>query len=706
MKERFEHIDSPFANETIGAQRVEEYGPRMATLLNESPFGQRLGGGYPPDAANLPQDEDEFEGTAIRCCGASADELEEEDFESLLAQQEVWADTAEQIAFRDRVLAAHIARSKAARGAAQQDLSPDEIKTVPGTSVKMLPEAAAAAGRLLAAANADLAKAQQAGDADALRTVGFSATSGYRGSDHQRRLWLQYFGAKDGYYDRTQVARDALPQGPHSEQAVAYMLKPEKRKGAGGFGLGGRIAAPGYSKHQNGIAIDWWQERRKGHGIRNKSDDASRARWRASWFHHWLKDHAASYGFKPIATEEWHWEYRAAAHGVQPVSTGASTLPTAPAQGPARASIADYLGGKLSTFTSTVLPLRVAVFCQKAALLSGDVDALVFAHGLLNGCSRPKRIPEGFITDAPFHLGRIVAASGRPMVLVVPLLDWSKPGGEAAFGAGHERWHALAEPRNLNAVIGEAMGEVARMRSGAPPSLQNLIIAGHSRAYDFLEPLASRRADPQMRQGALASLSQVWALDTTYGGRVESWLDWLNRDKRLQVTLFYRPASPTAAIGDAFYRRRGVRLKVIRANEGHCEVPGKRLSELLKPPAGADRETGYESLSDHEDPAVYEGLEDVEAFVQGEFASLSASDEENAWYPNASGEAENLVPQEALDADLSASRGLAFAAMEADELDESDETSEPSTTFEARGEDFDLEAYSDPGHDAPRVDIA
>jgi hypothetical protein len=204
-----------------------------------------------------------------------------------------------------------------------------------------------------------------------------------------------------------------------------------------------------------------------------------------------------------------------------------------------------------------------------------------------------------------------------------------------------------------------------------------------------------------MQQGALASLSQVWALDTSYGGRVERWVDWLQRDQRLQVTLFYRPASPTAAIGDAFYRRRGERLKVIRVNEGHCEVPGKRLSALLKPPAGADRETAYESLSDYEDedPAAYEGPEEIEAFAQGEFASLTASDDENAWYSNASGEAEDTVPQEALDADLSASRGLALSETEAgelDELDELDAASDPSTTFEA-GRDFDLEAYSDSG---------
>jgi hypothetical protein len=48
------------------------------------------------------------------------------------------------------------------------------------------------------------------------------------------------------------------------------MLQP---RGSGGFGLGGRIAAPGYSNHQNGIAIDLWQERKKGHEVPNDSGD-------------------------------------------------------------------------------------------------------------------------------------------------------------------------------------------------------------------------------------------------------------------------------------------------------------------------------------------------------------------------------------------------------------------------------------------------
>jgi monoamine oxidase len=484
-----------------------------------------------------------------------------------------WQGTAEQEDFRARVLAEHIARSRKARGAPQRDLRKDELSDIPGTCsttdgstacVQTKPGTAEAAGQLLKAANADLGAARQRADADALRTVKLTATSGYRGSDTQQRLWLRYFATK--YYKASYAARAKISDGPHSDAAVDYMLRS---RGEGGFGIPGRIAAPGYSNHQGGIAIDFWQERTKGNGIGNDSDDQSRCRWRQSWFHGWLRTHAAAFGFQPIATEEWHWEHR-------PAATASSDQ-------------ASYRGGKLWTFASAAHPQPVAVFCPKAALGRQDVDVLVFAHGLLGGCPRPKRLPAGFVTDAPFELGRIVDRSGRPVVLVVPLIDWGNPCGEVVFGRDHRRWHPLGEPAVLNAVVSEVLAEVGRVQGASAPSLRELIVAGHSRAYDVLEPLAAHRTDAAIRQGALARLSQVWAFDTTYAGDVPAWTDWLRLNPSLQLHLYYRSAanSPTRTVGERFYAQRGDRLFVTRVDEVHCAVPATRLAELMPAPAAA-----------------------------------------------------------------------------------------------------------------------
>jgi subtilisin family serine protease len=548
-----------------------------------------------------------------------------------------WKGTAEQVDFRARVLAEHIARSRKAKGAPQRDLDEDELGDIPDTCetkgrkttcVRTAKATAEAASRLLAAANADLAAAQKAGDADALRTVKLTAKSGYRGSDYQKQLWLGYFENK--YYNRTRSARAKIAHGPHSAAAVDYMLRS---KDEGGYGLSGRIAAPGFSNHQGGIAVDLWQDRTSGNGIANDSDDPSRCRWRQSWFHGWLRTHAAACGFQPIATEEWHWEYR----------PGVKATP----------DLTDHRGGKLWTFTSRTLPKPVAVFCPKAALGRRDVDVLVFAHGLLGGCTRPKRVPAGFVTDAPFQLGRVVDESGRPVVLVVPLLDWGKPCGQVVFGRGHERWHPLGKPAVLNAVVSEVLAEVGRVQGAAAPSLRELVVAGHSRAYDVLEPLAASRTDAAMRLGALGRLRQVWAFDTTYVGDVQAWTDWLKLNPSLRLHLYYRPdsntgrvgdrpGSKTGKVGDRFYAQRSDRLVVTKVKEGHCAVPATRLAELMPKPAAAAK-SGEEESDEEAYDAELEPFEELEA-LDGS-ADLEGPDAVDA-------------AEAALDPDLSATLGL------------------------------------------------
>jgi subtilisin family serine protease len=260
---------------------------------------------------------------------------------------------------------------------------------------------------------------------------------------------------------------------------------------------------------------------------------------------------------------------------------------TASESGEAAAS--DYLGGKLWTFTAATMPLPVAVFCPRAALSHDQVEILLYAHGLLEPCRhRPEHVPSEFITDPPFSFGHIVHGSGRPIVLVVPLLDWAHPGGERVFGSGREHWHPLAAPRYLNSLIREVLAELGRVQDkGAAPSVRNLIIAGHSRAYDFLEPLVHHRSDQAMQEGALASLSQVWAFDTSYVGQVDDWIRWLAVSPHLQVHLFYLPCSRTAAVGREFYRQQGPRLTVTRVCEKHCYIPATRLPALLNPHAEA-----------------------------------------------------------------------------------------------------------------------
>ena len=525
---------------------------------------------------------DSMELEAAGCTG----EHELSDYEYDLFDSEIWQGTAEQIAFRNRVLTTHISLSRKRSGPPKKDLSPDELAVVPGTTIRMGVQAAAAAGRLLAAANAALAQARAAGHTDALHTIRLTATSGNRGQEEQKRLWLQYFGAKGGYYDRTQTAREKLADGQHSEQAVTYMLTPT---GKGGFGLGGRIAAPGYSNHQGGIAIDFFQVRRKGHEIRNKSDANSRAKWRKTWFHEWLRNNAHLYGFQPIPTEEWHWEFRKDSKtipaGFPTSSSKVTPTPTPTLKTATPSQPADYLGGKLVEFFSAT-PIQVAVFLPRAASTSGKVDVLVYVHGLFSPCPPvPKRAAD-LITKPPFALGKIVDTSKREIILAVPFLSW-KP----------KEPHPLGAPAKLNRFVSEILTEAGRMRGTSAPLLRCLILAGHSRAYGFLDPLAKAHASREMTRGALSKLTQVWAFDTSYTSPVDTYRAWFNSKRNLAFHVFYRKwswkdkkrvQSGTKAGGEN-YEKLALRLakdapgrfNVKVVSESHCSVPVKQLPVLL-----------------------------------------------------------------------------------------------------------------------------
>ena len=489
------------------------------------------------------------------------------EYEGEATETAVWTNSPDQQVFRERVLHAHLARSKRRRGLPQPDLPDRQLAPVHGTSVAMRADAAVAANRLFKAANADLAKARAAGHADALRTIRLTANSGYRGSGHQRNLWLGYF---KNYYNQTRKARAAMPEGPHSAKAVSYMLDV--------FKLPNRIAAPGYSNHQGGIAIDFVQKRAKGSEISNSYETKEQKKWRASWFFDWLQNNAARFGFRPYIREAWHWEYHPSAPGAETSRAGGHSEEF---EFGSELSAQPFLGGLVHTFASKSLPVTVSVFCPMAARSRRSVEVLVYAHGLLNPCPPvPKRLPEGFITAAPFKLGEIVDASKRGIILVVPFFDW-KP----------RQRHALGKPANLNRLVNEVLAEVGAIQGTAPLSLSNLILAGHSRAYDFLEPLASSYTDPQMQQGPLAKLTQVWAFDTAYVCNVNAWMGWLNSNPNLQVSVFFRKSVPgeksgTANCGWRFYssiRAGGGRLRVIplAPSVKHCEVPVRLLAGLL-----------------------------------------------------------------------------------------------------------------------------
>ena len=65
--------------------------------------------------------------------------------------------------------------------------------------------------------------------------------------------------------------------------------------------MGAYVAAPGYSNHQDGLALDLGTRKGKGGLIKL---------YEGSWFHNWLKVNAGTYQFGRWPAEAWHWTYR------------------------------------------------------------------------------------------------------------------------------------------------------------------------------------------------------------------------------------------------------------------------------------------------------------------------------------------------------------------------------------------------------------
>ena len=221
-----------------------------------------------------------------------------------------WSGTKEQKEFLEKVLQAHIKKSTIRKGKAHSDLGKSDLGTVPGPKLHMKKKAAEYAGKLLGAATKDLDTAKKVGEADAKKTVKLTATSGYRNRAHQDRIWRRNFIGK--YYKRKAAEHAKLSGGQHGAAAIQKMANYVSKY----------VAAPGFSNHQAGLAIDFNQARTSGNKIANSTKTVEKKsggktikvkveieKWRKSWFFKWLRTNAATYHFEEYSGEPWHWVY-------------------------------------------------------------------------------------------------------------------------------------------------------------------------------------------------------------------------------------------------------------------------------------------------------------------------------------------------------------------------------------------------------------
>ena len=145
------------------------------------------------------------------------------------------------------------------------------------------------------------------------KNIKIGLTSAYRSASHQYRLWQKYF---PDYYNRTAADRKKYQKRSglvDMDKSAEFMCRYVRK----------RVATPGFSNHQNGLAVDLLNIE-NGITMKNSSAATSIKAWQQSWFWEWLSKNANSYGFyqNTNINEPWHWEYKETASPTPKSSSG------------------------------------------------------------------------------------------------------------------------------------------------------------------------------------------------------------------------------------------------------------------------------------------------------------------------------------------------------------------------------------------------
>lgn len=203
-------------------------------------------------------------------------------------------DSSKKTEFMQKVYNLHI-NSSAKRRDFVGDLPPKELGDIEG-GIKARKDAALLCQQLLLAAREDLEKGKQAKSGNALLVKKIGVCSGYRSATKQFSIWRKNFPK---YLRLTEDERKALPEGQHGDSSATYLK---------GF-ISKRLAAPGFSLHNSGIAIDFITEER---GRSLGPSKSQTQQWKKSWFFNWLMSNAKNFGFfqNKSIDEPWHWELK------------------------------------------------------------------------------------------------------------------------------------------------------------------------------------------------------------------------------------------------------------------------------------------------------------------------------------------------------------------------------------------------------------
>jgi hypothetical protein len=370
----------------------------------------------------------------------------------------------EQRRFMRAVYDAHVAWSKGRGNRFVPDLPDGQLNWVDrGRRHRMRTDAAEAARSMLEAAEVQLAKDGLTGQ------IRLGIRSAYRTAAEQFRIW-QGLGTGGGFPAYYRETSDMRPKNdPHGPEAVQILMKHMRKK----------VAAPGFSNHQHGTAIDL--ATRKGPGDLVKL-------YPGSWFHNWLwlKKNAATYNFHPLEGEEWHWFYvppKGAATGA--LSNGESwTDPHAEASTVGEVTPTSIPAGRANVDKVPALASHrgrgpdLVLRWNDMPAVPKEVDVVVHLHGY----SRANlTLPRDIEVWSGLDLAPVDGAAGkgrtRPTLTVLPRGHFT---GIPARNIYRYTFPALTTRDGLTALVQAAIKEFSNRVGGQPPMAGRLILTAHS----------------------------------------------------------------------------------------------------------------------------------------------------------------------------------------------------------------------------------
>ncbi len=228
-----------------------------------------------------------------------------------------------------------------------------------------------------------------------------------------------------------------------------------------------------------------------------------------------------------------------------------------------------------------------SVYVPDAAWREKKIDLLVFFHGDPGPCMDCFD-PDPKTTSKKFGLDDQIQKSKRKVALAVPRVYWN--GNDVSQVKG--KWTAA----NFNKFVDEVLDQIG-IQSSQTPALGSLIIAGHSRAYNILTPLAlefNQGAPATTKGQRLANLAEVWALDSTYGQKHVRALDaWASARPNVRFIAVLNKNGSPLVYWNSYYKNYSFgfgpppNLRMCSVDEGrgrnetHCRIPTKYIGNLL-----------------------------------------------------------------------------------------------------------------------------